>query len=48
MYNHSIRDKNRKAEGGFRYEITAEMPAEIVIGGRTATAAPGTYTFWSE
>ena len=35
-------------EGGFRYEITAEMPAEIVIGGRTVTAAPGTYTFWSE
>lgn len=31
---------------GVRYEITAEMPAQVVIGDRVMDVKPGRYTFW--
>lgn len=31
---------------GVRYEIEAEMPAQIVIGNRVMEVKPGRYTFW--
>lgn len=34
-------------EDSIRYEITVEMPAEIVIDGKAMNVEPGIYTFWS-
>lgn len=34
-------------EDGIRYEITADMPATVVIGGMEHQMAPGSSTFWS-
>ena len=33
-------------EDSIRYEITVEMPAEIVIDGKAMNVEPGKYTFW--
>ena len=49
----SIQTRNGVVSSGWsceadrvRYEITAEMPARIVIDGKTENVEPGKYTFW--
>jgi len=34
-------------DGRVRYDINVEMPADIVIDGKTMSVGPGQYTFWS-
>lgn len=38
----------RCEENNVRYEISVDMPAEIIIDGRTENVAPGRYIFWGK
>ena len=38
----------RCEESNVRYEISVDMPAEIIIDGRTENVAPGRYIFWGK
>ena len=45
--NGRIQSQWKQQDGGFRYEITTPVEAEIVIDGKSRTVCPGSYIFYS-